>query len=382
MRAMALVVIGGLWQPALAGDGPPRTGSVAALAGAADPGAAVVLLQQGSSTCAGAIVAEDGRVVTSYHCVADGSRVRIETRDGRKSSGRVISRLPSYDLAVIDAPALAGEPWLSLRATPVAVGEAVHAWGHPLASTRPGGFLLGTLRWSVSDGNVASLGAHAVQITAPVNPGNSGGPVVDSHGQLVGVVSRRLRGDGLGFATRVEVVAELLAEPRPGSPIGGSLRAGVFAGNMGNDLSGSLALGARLEAAFRDRVVIAGSAASLPQPQFAALRYGSATWSGAEGTLGLRQRIGAGYWTARIDLYGGVAVLQHRVGDRDAFTVSLQQRAAPILGGRIGLASLVLDVAVIPAGLGTFEEAGASPDQAPVTRASLGLQWPGRLTVF
>ena len=55
----------------------------------------------------------------------------------------------------------------------------------------------GTLRWSVVDGVVSSLGSQAMQISAPLNPGNSGGPVIGEDGELVGVVSRRLSGQGL-----------------------------------------------------------------------------------------------------------------------------------------------------------------------------------------
>lgn len=355
--------------------------SVAQLAGAADPGSAVVLVRQGSSACAGAFVGEDGRVVTAYHCVADGGPLRVQTRDGRVATGRVQARLPGLDLALVEVPGFVGEPWLTAREQPIAAGEAIHAWGHPLASIAPGGFLLGTLRWSVTDGTVAAVGEHALQITAPVNPGNSGGPVVDADGRLVGVVSRRLRGDGLGFATRVEVLEPLLADPIRGSAFGGSVRADVF-GSMWSDLGGTVALGIRLEAGVRDRVVLAGSAAFALQPQFSALRYGEAIWSGAEGTLGLRQRLGHGYWTTRVDAYGGVAFIQRRVGDRETFTVSVEQRAVPLVGVRIAVATIALDVGVVPAGYGTFEDAGEDPDRAPVLRTSLSVQWPGRITVF
>ena len=64
----------------------------------------------------------------------------------------------------------------------------MRAIGHPYGTRLPGGFMTGLLRWSTSEGVVSGVGPHAVQFTAPVNPGTSGGPVVEDEGRLVGVV--------------------------------------------------------------------------------------------------------------------------------------------------------------------------------------------------
>ncbi|MFT7520223.1 MAG: S1-C subfamily serine protease, partial [Kiritimatiellia bacterium] len=295
----------------------PAITDLAALAGAADPGSAVVLLVQGSSTCAGAFIDKSGRVVTSYHCIADGGTVKVLTRDGRVAIGKVQSRMARWDLAVLEVPSFAGEPYLRARPSPIGAGEVVRAFGHPLGSIPPGGFLMGTLRWSQSTGHVSAVGASALQFTAPVNHGNSGGPLVDENGLLVGVVSRRLRGDGLGFATRVEAVRKLLSQPKPGSMLGGSIRAEVAGFFWGGD-GGTLSLGGRVEATVRDRVVFGVGGAWATQPSFDALRFDTVRWQSGEARVGLRQRIARGYWTTRVEAYGGVAMMQTMVaiGDR------------------------------------------------------------------
>ncbi len=347
---------------------PPSPARIAALA---EPASAVVLLRQGSSTCAGAFVSEQGQVVTAYHCVADGGPVTVETRDGRRARGRVTARLPSHDLAIVDVAALAGEPWLAVRGDAIPVGSRIFAWGHPNGATPPGGFLAGTLRWSVTEGTVAASGPRALQITAAVNPGNSGGPVVDEQGALVGVVSRRLRGEALGFAARGEVVSQLLAEPSRGPLLGGSVRAEVGGSSFEGD-GGAVSLGGRVEVAIRDRVVASVGVGRALQPVLDALRFGASSWIGTELTAGLRQRLGAGYLTTRLDAYGGAGFVARveTIGDRASFRTGLAPSIAPMLGGRVGIATVTLDVAAV----------FVAP--TPALRTTLALRWPGRIGVF
>src|SRR5690606_41030982 len=113
-------------------------------------------------------------------------------------------------------------------------------------------------RWSVTRGVVSGVGPRAVQFDAPVNPGNSGGPVVDDEGRLVAVVSRKARdGEGLGFGARPEHLTALRDRPPRGmSPFGGTVSL-LLAGGMLEDRGGAASVGPRLEIALRDRVVFA-----------------------------------------------------------------------------------------------------------------------------
>jgi hypothetical protein len=343
----------------------------AALAGAADPASAVILLRQGSSTCAGALAQPDGTVITAYHCVADGGPVWVQLRDGRTATGKVASRSPSWDLARVEVPDFAGEPYLQVRLSPLAVGERVRAIGHPLGNIAPGGLLAGTLRWSVSEGTVSAVGVATLQTTAAVNRGNSGGPLVDEAGRLVGIVSRRLGGEALGFAVRAEGVQAILDTDTRGPWIGGSIRADVLGADWGAP-GGSPSAGARLEVSARDRLVLAGTVAWAPQPAFDALRFGASTWSTAEVNLGVRQRLFRGYWTLRADAWAGAVLIQkvETVGEPASFLTAISQRGAPAVGGRVSLANIHVDVGVVPL------------DEGWVVRSALGLRWPGRIGVF
>ncbi len=346
--------------------------AVAAALGAepsADALNAVVLIQQGSTTCAGTIIDESGRVVTAYHCVAAGGRPRVITRSGTWTIGRVTAVRVHGDLAVIDAPGLAGEPWLSLRAAQPEVGERIAVLGHPYGVRAPLGFMEGTLRWSMSEGIVSAAGPMAIQVSAPVNPGNSGGPVVDDAGQMLGVVSRKSAGgEGIGFAGLG--VGDLLdKEPRALRPIGGTAGASVFLTSFEGGF-GSLAVGIRPELAFRDRLILSGAYSLSPGARWSAVRFGRTRWIESEGRVSLRQRLFRGPYTVRLDAWAAWAGVVRLTGsvDDDGVSVSRRVDQAPFFGGQLSVANAAFDL-------------GWSPTVDAFT-ASMVLRWPGVVTVF
>ncbi|MFT4627612.1 MAG: hypothetical protein ACI8PZ_006299 [Myxococcota bacterium] len=328
---------------------------------------AVVLVQQGATMCAGAVVDPRGTVVTAYHCVATGGHPSVIARDGRRAVARVVNVHVASDLAVLRVDGLAGVPFLSLRPESPDIGEQVHALGHPLGSEAPQGFYEGTLRWSMSTGVVAAVGARSLQITAPVNPGNSGGPVVDDEGRLVAVVSRRLAGDGLGFAGRVELVRSLLEEgERRWTPVGGTWGVEWLGSSYEGD-GGVLSGGPRVEVVFRDRVVCTAGLALAPSARWDAVRFGRIRWTAGELRVGVRQRIGRGPWAGRVDGIGGLGWVQTVTGQRDLSTIATVT-PTPLVGAALGLRAVAIDVAWhLPGG---------------ALRAGLVLRWPGPIGVF
>ena len=138
----------------------------------------------------GFVVRSDGLVVTNRHVVDDAGTVtaRMSTSDGRnlELTGRVLGRGILSDLAVIQLPA--GRTYATLplgNSSAVTFGDAVTAWGYPLGSA------LGN-EPSVSRGIISSLNrtfddTNYFQTDATLNPGNSGGPMVDAYGRVVGV---------------------------------------------------------------------------------------------------------------------------------------------------------------------------------------------------
>ena len=331
---------------------------------------AVVLLVQGGSTCAGVLVEDEGLVATAYHCVSSGGRPLVRLRDGTRALGRVIAARPARDLALVEVPALAGHSGLEIRATPPEVGETVRALGHPFGAQRPGGFLEGTLQWSLSEGVVSSVGTQALQITAPINPGNSGGPVVDDEGRIVGIVSRRLQGDGMGFATRAEHLLPLRQRPRGWAQGGGTLSLMPFA-SAWEGQRGTFSVGGLVEVSVRDRVFAAGSLGFAPNARWEAVSFGRADWLMAELQGGVRQRAFRGFWSSSLDLYGGLAVLASTQATGDTLRVRTTRSAAPLVGAGLRVGKIGLSGAAV-----------WRPEDGWSVRGTITYRWPGVLTVF
>jgi hypothetical protein len=320
------------------------------VAPAVDVRDAVVVVHHAGGTCAGSVIDAAGTIVTAYHCVTSGWRARVETRDGVWATARVLSSKPRWDLAVLSAPDLAGKPALQVAATPPAVKDTVWAVGHPLAAAPPYGFLQGTLRWSVTEGIASAVGPVAVQTSASLNPGNSGGPLVNEADELVGVVSRKA-GEGLGFATRSDKVTELLAAPQKHGFGGGTITSYVAGSTL---LSGSTVgtLGVGLQASLRDLLTLDVTATVPLATRWDLIDQGTATSVPISSTLGVRGRLGHGPMALRAGLYGGVgAVLTQTAtltSSEDDLTV------APGLGGRVEWLGLGV-------GLGVWHIDGAWP---------------------
>lgn len=163
----------------------------------------------------------DGYLLSNHHVVDGAREVRVRAPAGDATVARVVGGDPATDLALLHAdPALlAGPAPGDLSTAPLRPGQLVVAIGNPLGFSS-----------TVSAGVVSALGRSlrgrdgrlidgVVQHTAPLNPGNSGGPLADSAGRIVGINTAIIaRSQGLGFAigaaTAAWVLAELLARGR------------------------------------------------------------------------------------------------------------------------------------------------------------------------
>ncbi len=165
----------------------------------------------GEGLGSGVIFASDGRILTNEHVVRDINLVRVTLPDGRSFQAGVEYADPANDLAVLRIGAV-GLPVAELNSRPLRVGQLVIAIGNPFG-----------LNWTVTAGVVSALGrtleagpafrlADLIQMDTPVNPGNSGGPLVDADGRVVGITTAVLPfARGVGFAVPTSRALDVLS---------------------------------------------------------------------------------------------------------------------------------------------------------------------------
>jgi serine protease Do len=174
----------------------------------------VVLVGQGGSHGAGVIWRSDGIVITNRHVIRD-DRVDVVLDDGRKFTGIVAARHPDRDLAVVKIAA-DGLPDARLGdSSTVRPGQIAIAVGHP-----PGTRCAATAGIVVAAGQAATLEGPRtgdwLQTDVTLRPGNSGGPLVDARGGVIGIntmVSGRL-----ALSIPSSAVERFVAGERPGDP--------------------------------------------------------------------------------------------------------------------------------------------------------------------
>jgi len=171
----------------------------------------------------GVIVDDMGDILTSLHVVADAAKISIIFADGTHAGGSVASAQPENDIAVLQASAL---PQLFVPATlgnprALQVGDEAYVVGNPfgLYSSMSAGVISGFERTFQPETSKIEL-KGLIQIDAAVNPGNSGGPLLNRSGQVVGIVTGILTpsegGDffiGIAFAMPITTAAGGLGLP-------------------------------------------------------------------------------------------------------------------------------------------------------------------------
>lgn len=158
----------------------------------------------------GFLVTQDGYVVTNAHVVGRDTEVQVRLASGRRFKGTVVGRDPRVDLALVKVEG-EGFPVLPLGdSEAVKVGELVLALGHPFGLEQT--VSLGIVSRKGAPLLAAAPGFDFIQTDAAVNPGNSGGPLVNVAGQVVGVNTMAARNGSIGFAIPVNLVKGLLPQ--------------------------------------------------------------------------------------------------------------------------------------------------------------------------
>ena len=171
------------------------------------------------STGSGVIISEDGYIVTNNHVIASGERLELTLADNRSFNAAVVGTDPSTDLAVLKIEAK-DLPFIRLsNSDNVRVGEWVLAVGNPfnLASTATAGIVSAIGRDLEIIKERAAIESF-IQTDAAVNPGNSGGALVNLEGELVGVntaiASPTGAYAGYAFAVPANIVQKIVSDLR------------------------------------------------------------------------------------------------------------------------------------------------------------------------
>jgi tetratricopeptide (TPR) repeat protein len=175
-----------------------------------------------TSSGSGVVIGTKGEILTNAHVVQECRTITVKLGSGNSQTGALVARDERNDLAVVRLTESKNPPTsvaLFREGAPLRAGDAIVALGYPLS-----GFL--STDASLSVGNVSALAGVAddsryLQISAPVQPGNSGGPLLDASGHLVGIVTAKLNAlrmarftgdipENVNFAIKAEVARTFL----------------------------------------------------------------------------------------------------------------------------------------------------------------------------
>jgi putative serine protease PepD len=177
--------------------------------------------RSGIESGTGSLIDSKGRILTAEHVVAGATSISVTLIDGTRRAARVLGRDAATDIAVLQIDAkgldLHAIPLGSIRS--LAVGDPLYVIGNPFGYPRSfSSGLVSALDRTIEAPNGFQV-AHAIQTDAALNPGNSGGPVLDARGRMIGVADQIATGatgvgtsTGVGFAVAIDLVESALPQ--------------------------------------------------------------------------------------------------------------------------------------------------------------------------
>ena len=174
-------------------------------------------LSRGSSSGTGVIFSAQGYIVTNHHVIEDARAITVLLTDERQLEAKVIGADPASDLAVLYVE---GEDLIAAEfgdSTQLRVGDSVAAIGDPLGSELRGTLTNGIVSAINRDVSVGGRTMTLIQTNAAINSGNSGGPLINCYGQVIGINTLKISDsassagvEGLGFAIPSATVKEIV----------------------------------------------------------------------------------------------------------------------------------------------------------------------------
>lgn len=176
-----------------------------------------------AATGSGFVLTQDGYIVTNYHVIEDAANdssvsIEVSFADGTKYTAQLVGGEQDNDIAVLKIDATGLQHVTLGNSSQLVVGESVYAIGNPLGEltfTFTGGYVSAKDRSvTMSDGTVMNM----LQTDTAINSGNSGGPLFNEYGQVIGIVSAKLSSssnseasvEGLGFAIPINDVKDMV----------------------------------------------------------------------------------------------------------------------------------------------------------------------------
>ena len=197
----------------------------------------------------GIILSEDGYILTNQHVVALQSHAQVTTADNQVYDALLVGEDPNSDLALLKVDAQGLTPAEFGTSDELMVGDECFAIGNPLGINYRGSFSNGIVSALNRNVNMNDYTMSLIQTTAALNSGNSGGPLINIYGQVIGVNNMKIMSsettvEGLGFAipstTAQRVVNALITEGKVEHPVLGitcyAVTAGDYEGNQADGI--------------------------------------------------------------------------------------------------------------------------------------------------
>jgi len=177
--------------------------------------------QKSQALGSGFVIDKSGHIVTNYHVVEHSKSVDVSFSNNESMKAKIVGSDPSTDIAVlqVDAHSRALTPLALGNSDAVRVGDSVVAIGNPFGYDRTvTAGIVSALQRVIQAPNSYSID-HVIQTDAALNKGNSGGPLLDARGNVIGVNSQIAAGDsgsggnvGIGFAVPINMVKTVAAQ--------------------------------------------------------------------------------------------------------------------------------------------------------------------------
>ena len=174
--------------------------------------AAVATVESGTGSGSAFYISQEGYLLTNKHVVGDDKFVRVKLSNGRSLVGEVVRTDKARDVALLRTDPAANEA-LALRSDAGTVGEVVYAVGSPFGQS-----LSGTITRGVLSARRVFEGIPFLQSDVAVNPGNSGGPLIDANGRVIGISVIGTSAQGINMFIPIDDVMDKLSLA-VGSPI-------------------------------------------------------------------------------------------------------------------------------------------------------------------